>query len=106
MDIETIKYIQGVFHQADKNGGGDLDEEEFIQAFMGKLSSPDGLDQEAMRKLFYRIDANADGTVDWVRCLSVPVHATCCADMVEPTGYNPCPIVSPSVPPACACADN
>jgi EF hand len=103
MDLETIKYIQGVFHRADKNGGGDLDEEEFVQAFLGKLSSPDGSDQEAMRKLFYRIDANADGTVDWVRFLSSkrPCAAARCANAAAPPGHNPCP----NVPPACACAD-
>ena len=117
IDIETIKYIQEVFNRADKNGGGDLDEREFIDAFLGKLSSADGSDevlsasnsphmpapvvlqchvvgcvhaqlptnltacspflQEALRKLFYRIDANADGTVDWVRTVSASSSMRC-----------------------------
>ena len=42
IDVDTIRYIQQVFCDADKNGGGDLDEDEFIAAFRGKLQSAEG----------------------------------------------------------------
>jgi hypothetical protein len=29
------------------------------------ISTPEGSDDEALRKLFMRIDANCDATVDW-----------------------------------------
>jgi hypothetical protein len=31
----------------------------------GVISTPEGSDDEALRKLFMRIDANCDATVDW-----------------------------------------
>ena len=40
----TIEHIRSIFDAADANGGGDLDEDEFISAFRGKLSSDDGGD--------------------------------------------------------------
>lgn len=63
LNIEVIKYVQSVFKKADLDGGGDLDEHEFAQAFAGKLNTDEGSDEECMRKLFYRMDANGDGAI-------------------------------------------
>lgn len=38
---------------------------EFAVAFKGVLSTDEGDGPDALRRLFARIDANADGTVDW-----------------------------------------
>eukprot|EP00892_Ulva_mutabilis_P006535 jgi/Ulvmu1/4253/UM193_0001.1 len=65
LNVEVIKYVQSVFKKADLDGGGDLDENEFAMAFAGKLNTDEGSDADCMRKLFYRIDANSDGAVDW-----------------------------------------
>lgn len=54
-----------VFAKADEDKGGSLDVNEFVVAFKGVLSTDDGDGPDALRRLFARIDANADGTVDW-----------------------------------------
>ena len=52
---------------ADRDGGGDLSIEEFVAAFanVAKTSSSSAINDAKLRQLFTRIDANADGTVDW-----------------------------------------
>ncbi|KAF6253190.1 WD40-repeat-containing domain protein [Scenedesmus sp. NREL 46B-D3] len=50
---------------ADANGSGELDMDEFVSAFKGVINAPEGSDDESLRKLFMRIDANCDATVDW-----------------------------------------
>lgn len=63
LNVEVIKYVQAVFKKADLDGGGDLDEQEFVKAFTGKLNTDEGSDAESIRKLFYRMDANSDGAI-------------------------------------------
>lgn len=70
IDVDTIKYIQQVFREADKNGGGDLDEEEFIAAFTGKLNSAEGGD--AVRTLRSSV---LDSFVD---AFSLDILRLCC----------------------------
>lgn len=87
INLDVLKRLKSAFHQADKDGGGDLDIEEFVAAFAnvakehregasladegGDPSSSASTEAEAenndakLRQLFTRIDANADGTVDW-----------------------------------------
>lgn len=112
LDVKLVQYVKQVFQKADVDGGGDLDEDEFVTAFTGRLNTDEGSDkvsarllhnrfsqiilldlhivayhaaidtcsaskscnkpcrtswcmQECMRKLFYRIDANGDGAIDW-----------------------------------------
>jgi Ca2+-binding EF-hand superfamily protein len=45
VDLPTIEHIQEIFRNADQNGGGDLDETEFINTLTGKLSTTDGSSQ-------------------------------------------------------------
>jgi hypothetical protein len=42
VNVTTIEHIREIFRNADQNGGGDLDETEFINALTGKLSTADG----------------------------------------------------------------
>ncbi len=63
--MQELRRTKQVFDAADVNGGGDLDEDEFTAALMGVLDYQ-GTDEESfLRQLFVRIDADANGTVDW-----------------------------------------
>lgn len=44
LDVQVVEYVKEVFHRADKDGGGDLDEEEFVAAFTGRLNTDEGTD--------------------------------------------------------------
>ncbi|KAK9816486.1 hypothetical protein WJX72_000893 [[Myrmecia] bisecta] len=65
INLDVLLKTKEIFAQADIDKGGDVDMEEFIRAFSGVLTTEDGGGPEALRKLFMRIDANADGSVDW-----------------------------------------
>lgn len=45
INVDVIRYVKKVFEAADQDGGGDLDEHEFVNAFTGKLSTEDGDDE-------------------------------------------------------------
>lgn len=71
INLEVLTKLKSAFHKADADGGGDLSIEEFVAAFadMYDGDAPSrtrkGIDNAKLRQLFTRIDANADGTVDW-----------------------------------------
>jgi hypothetical protein len=44
LDVKLVEYVKEVFHKADADGGGDLDEEEFVQSFTGRLRTDEGSD--------------------------------------------------------------
>jgi Ca2+-binding EF-hand superfamily protein len=44
LDVKLVEYVKRVFQKADKDGGGDLDEEEFVAAFTGRLQTDEGTD--------------------------------------------------------------
>ncbi|KAG9390326.1 EF-hand domain pair [Carpediemonas membranifera] len=52
-----------MFDSADVDGGGDLDQQEFVEAFQSILG--EGLSDKELTQLFMKIDANSDGNVDW-----------------------------------------
>eukprot|EP00210_Caulerpa_lentillifera_P000727 g704.t1 len=70
INAEVLSQMKSVFDQADTDGGGFLDIDEFIEAFLGVLSTKDGSDEIALRKLFMRVDVNADNVLDWNEFLS------------------------------------
>ena len=63
--LQRLLKAKEVFAKADEDKGGNLDVNEFIVAFKGVLRTDEGDGPDALRRLFARIDANADGTVDW-----------------------------------------
>ncbi|KAL3142584.1 hypothetical protein ABBQ38_002902 [Trebouxia sp. C0009 RCD-2024] len=65
LNLERLLKAKEVFAKADRDKGGSLDVNEFAVAFKGVLSTDEGDGPDALRRLFARIDANADGTVDW-----------------------------------------
>ncbi|KAL3152253.1 hypothetical protein ABBQ32_001332 [Trebouxia sp. C0010 RCD-2024] len=65
LNLERLLKAKEVFAKADQDKGGSLDVNEFAVAFKGVLSTDEGDGPDALRRLFARIDANADGTVDW-----------------------------------------
>lgn len=44
LDVKLVEYVKDVFNSADKDGGGDLDEDEFVAAFTGRLQTDEGSD--------------------------------------------------------------
>lgn len=63
--MQRLLKAKQVFAKADDDKGGSLDVNEFVTAFKGVLKTDEGDGPDALRRLFARIDANADGTVDW-----------------------------------------
>eukprot|EP00854_Cymbomonas_tetramitiformis_P003887 gene3887-4848_t len=53
--------LKVAFDEVDGDGGGDLDQEEFVEAFADILGN---MSKTALRQMFMKIDANADGRVD------------------------------------------
>eukprot|EP01062_Namystynia_karyoxenos_P078692 TRINITY_DN8152_c0_g1_i2.p1 TRINITY_DN8152_c0_g1~~TRINITY_DN8152_c0_g1_i2.p1 ORF type:complete len:1695 (+),score=441.43 TRINITY_DN8152_c0_g1_i2:95-5086(+) len=62
IDLEQLKALKELFDEADEDGGGDLDQNEFTKAFSQILGD---LHDDVLREWFMRIDANANGSVDW-----------------------------------------
>ena len=65
--LDVFETLRATFESADLDGGGSLDEDEFVAAFaaaLGDGSESSGNDAR-LRQLFNRVDANADGAVDW-----------------------------------------
>lgn len=65
LHADVLKKVQAVFISADASGDGSLEPSEFVAAFKGLLQTEDGSDEAALLKLFSRVDANCDGTIDW-----------------------------------------
>jgi WD40 repeat protein len=63
INLEVLMQLKRAFKSADKDGGGDLCCEEFVRAFTGILG--DNSEPDDLKMMFMKIDANADGTVDW-----------------------------------------
>ncbi len=63
--LQRLLKAKEVFAKADEDKGGSLDVNEFVVAFKDVLKTDEGDGPDALRRLFARIDANADGTVDW-----------------------------------------
>eukprot|EP01012_Entosiphon_sulcatum_P039997 TRINITY_DN53619_c0_g1_i1.p1 TRINITY_DN53619_c0_g1~~TRINITY_DN53619_c0_g1_i1.p1 ORF type:complete len:1158 (-),score=109.58 TRINITY_DN53619_c0_g1_i1:4-3477(-) len=63
IDLKMLKQLKSTFEKADTDGGGTLDEQEFINAFGSILGGR--MTEDQLRLWFMRIDANANGSVDW-----------------------------------------
>jgi len=63
IQLQHLKELQNAFKRADADGGGSLDQEEFVKAFGSILGK--NLSEDQVTNLFMKIDANSDGSVDW-----------------------------------------
>ena len=63
IDLQQLTRLKVLFEAIDKNGKGELDEEEFVQALAPILSK--NMNERELQQLFLRVDANANGSVDW-----------------------------------------
>eukprot|EP01062_Namystynia_karyoxenos_P076890 TRINITY_DN7625_c0_g1_i1.p1 TRINITY_DN7625_c0_g1~~TRINITY_DN7625_c0_g1_i1.p1 ORF type:complete len:1468 (+),score=290.56 TRINITY_DN7625_c0_g1_i1:143-4546(+) len=63
IDLHQLRQLRRIFEDADTDGSGNLDEAEFVRGFTPVLG--DTMTAEDLRQLFLRIDANANGVVDW-----------------------------------------
>ena len=65
-NLETLKLLKVAFDRADTDGSGELEEDEFIEAFQSvEALTAHYQTTEQLRHLFMKIDANSDGSVDW-----------------------------------------
>ena len=65
---EKLKQLEQIFEEADEDGGGGLDMDEFRQAM--RVAMGDQLTDHELDILFMKVDTNCDGTVDWDEYLS------------------------------------
>ncbi|XRB12060.1 EF-hand domain-containing protein [Pseudoscourfieldia marina] len=65
LTIDALVELKNAFEEADTDGSGALDEEEFVEAFLSVPALAKWVNSEALQHLFMKIDANSDGTVDW-----------------------------------------
>eukprot|EP01136_Pigoraptor_vietnamica_P017476 Opistho-1_new@62676 len=63
MNLDHFYQLMDAFQEADTDGSGGLDIDEFREAFGSILGR--NLNKDQMTMLFMKIDANSDGTVDW-----------------------------------------
>eukprot|EP00755_Sulcionema_specki_P020988 Sspe_Gene.12869::Locus_4412_Transcript_1_1_Confidence_1.000_Length_3569::g.12869::m.12869 len=62
INIDQLRELKKIFHGEGGSGPGELTEAEFIEAFGPILGNMGDLE---IRQLFHRIDANANGVIDW-----------------------------------------
>jgi len=64
ISLSDLKQLKAVFDRAaEEGGGGELDEEQFLAAFSPILGA--AMSEEQLRLWFMRVDASANGAVDW-----------------------------------------
>ncbi len=80
-----------MFDEADADGGGDLDQDEFVGAFRSILG--ENLSSNELTQLFMKIDANSDGNVDWEEFIDFMVFQEEGRDGMDNNSvrYNPTP---------------
>ncbi|KAJ8045382.1 WD repeat-containing protein on Y chromosome [Holothuria leucospilota] len=69
MNNDHLQKLQEIFEEADEDGGGGLDIDEFRGA-MRKIMGEGMVDDRELAIVFMKVDANCDGTVDWDEYLS------------------------------------
>ena len=65
---QKLKQLEKIFEEADEDGGGGLDMDEFRNAMREALGGD--LTDEELDRMFMKVDTNCDGTVDWDEYLS------------------------------------
>lgn len=63
INLENLVKMKRVFEEADEDGSGELDPDEFYEKLGPYLG--EGLRPAAVSQLFMRIDADCGGTIDW-----------------------------------------
>lgn len=61
--LESLVKMKRVFEEADEDGSGELEPEEFAERLGPYLGA--GLSRTQLAQLFMRIDADCGGTIDW-----------------------------------------
>ena len=67
MNHEDLELLERIFEEADEDGGGGLDLDEFREAMKRIIANKGGSlpDEDELGIIFMKVDANCDGTVDW-----------------------------------------
>eukprot|EP00775_Hariotina_reticulata_P006349 gene6349-6582_t len=65
INLGILQHLETAFLSADADGSGQLSTDEFVSAFKGLITTADGSDEAALRRLFMCVDGNCDGAVDW-----------------------------------------
>lgn len=63
LNLESLKLLKKTFDEADEDGSGELDMDEFCTKLGPHLGT--NLTRQQVSQLFMKIDADAGGTVDW-----------------------------------------
>jgi len=63
INLDQLKELKKIFEEADEDGSGELDIDEFTEKLGPHLGG--NLSHGEIRQLFLKIDADAGGTVDW-----------------------------------------
>ncbi|PRW05751.1 WD repeat-containing on Y chromosome-like [Chlorella sorokiniana] len=63
INLENLIHMKRVFEEADEDGSGELDPDEFYEKLGPYLGQ--SLSQAEVAQLFMRIDADCGGTIDW-----------------------------------------
>eukprot|EP00948_MAST-09A_sp_MAST-9A-sp1_P000153 g153.t1 len=64
ISITDLQRLWEEFQRADIDGGGSLEEDEFVDVF-GQILGGGKMDKKQLLQLFMKIDANSDGSVTW-----------------------------------------
>ncbi|GIL56855.1 hypothetical protein Vafri_12156, partial [Volvox africanus] len=68
INIQQLKLLKRIFEEADEDGSGELDIDEFcdkLGPYLGDVAGHPLRTRDDIRQLFMKIDADAGGTVDW-----------------------------------------
>ncbi|CAB1336303.1 unnamed protein product [Coregonus sp. 'balchen'] len=77
---EHLQRIEAMFHEADTDGGGGLDMEEFREAIKKIMGD---IDDEDVDIIFMKVDTNCDGGVDWDEYLNYMLLDAHCEPIVR-----------------------
>ncbi|KAG2424023.1 hypothetical protein HXX76_014847 [Chlamydomonas incerta] len=68
VNVQQLRLLKRIFEEADEDGSGELDIDEFcdkLGPYLGDVVGYPLKSREDVRQLFMKIDADAGGTVDW-----------------------------------------
>lgn len=90
MNHEDLELLERIFEEADEDGGGGLDLDEFREALKRIIANKGGIlpDEDELAIIFMKVDANCDGTVDWEEFCSYMLMENQLKDVMSRSGNS------------------